>query len=212
VLNSETPTLSPQTVHWSFRRQNAFLPIVRAAQVCPGVAALNSQPPLPFSRSSGRSAAAFIVPTALSAIRVLVDLHSQFSVVSWTARKDGLKGPVLDFLGEPWLARLSVTGAKIWRGPPWAISLLAGCNHPAALYEASSIDGRNALQHSGSHAALCHADHRRGDDFSMHVYVTDFQLITCSTRAGRSTPRTEGRSRFRAASGRRASASARSRC
>jgi len=39
----------------------------------------------------------------------------------------GLIDRYIDFLGEPWLARLSVTAANIWRGVPFvAISLLAG--------------------------------------------------------------------------------------
>src|SRR5258708_39976130 len=69
----------------------------------------------------------FIVPTALSAIAFWWIYDSQFSVVSWTLSKMGLIDRYIDFLGEPWLARLSVTAANIWRGVPFvAISLLAG--------------------------------------------------------------------------------------
>src|SRR6058998_1417720 len=69
----------------------------------------------------------FIVPTALSAIAFWWIYDSQFSIVSWTLAKMGLIDRYIDFLGEPWLARLSVTAANSWRGVPFvAISLLAG--------------------------------------------------------------------------------------
>jgi len=55
----------------------------------------------------------FIVPTALSAIAFWWIYDSQFSVVSWTLSKMGLIDRYIDFLGEPWLARLSVTAANI---------------------------------------------------------------------------------------------------
>src|SRR5882757_7124954 len=90
----------------------------------------------------------FIVPTALSAIAFWWIYDSQFSVVSWTLSKMGLIDRYIDFLGEPWLARLSVTAANIWRGVPFvAISLLAGLQTiPPSLYEASSIDGATPWQ------------------------------------------------------------------
>src|SRR5204862_90072 len=90
----------------------------------------------------------FIVPTALSAIAFWWIYDSQFSVVSWTLTKMGLIDRYIDFLGEPWLARLSVTAANIWRGVPFvAISLLAGLQTiPPSLYEASSIDGATPWQ------------------------------------------------------------------
>src|SRR3954447_7358905 len=57
----------------------------------------------------------FIVPTALSAIAFWWIYDAQFSVVSWLLTKMGLIDRYIDFLGEPWLARLSVTAANIWR-------------------------------------------------------------------------------------------------
>src|SRR5437870_11876515 len=48
----------------------------------------------------------FIVPTALSAIAFWWIYDSQFSVVSCTLAKMGLIDRYIDFLGEPWLARL----------------------------------------------------------------------------------------------------------
>src|SRR5258707_8745850 len=90
----------------------------------------------------------FIVPTALSAIAFWWIYDSQFSVVSWGLTRLGLIHQYIDFLGEPWLARLSVTAANIWRGVPFvAISLLAGLQTISpSLYEASSIDGATPWQ------------------------------------------------------------------
>ncbi|MGH6612288.1 MAG: carbohydrate ABC transporter permease, partial [Burkholderiaceae bacterium] len=69
----------------------------------------------------------FIVPTALSAIAFWWIYDAQFSVVSWTLTRLGLIDRYIDFLGEPWNARLSVIAANIWRGVPFvAICLLAG--------------------------------------------------------------------------------------
>ena len=69
----------------------------------------------------------FIVPTALSAIAFWWIYDSQFSVISWTLTKLGLIDRYMDFLGDPWNARLSTIAANIWRGVPFvAICLLAG--------------------------------------------------------------------------------------
>src|SRR5689334_10372001 len=68
----------------------------------------------------------FIVPTALSAIAFWWIYDSQFSIVSWLLVKMGLIHTYIDFLGEPWAARLSTIAANIWRGVPFvAITLLA---------------------------------------------------------------------------------------
>src|SRR6195256_6952808 len=85
----------------------------------------------------------FIVPTALSAIAFWWIYDSQFSVVSWTLTKMGLIHRYIDFLGDPWMARLSVIAANVWRGGAFVgVSLLAGLQTiPPSLYEASSIDG-----------------------------------------------------------------------
>jgi len=73
---------------------------------------------------------------------------AQFSVVSWALAKMGLITTYIDFLGEPWAARLSTIGANIWRGVPFvAICLLAGLQtiNPE-LQEAAAIDGARAWQ------------------------------------------------------------------
>ena len=69
----------------------------------------------------------YIVPTALSAIAFWWIFDSQFSIISWILVKLGLIDKYIDFLGDPWNARLSVIGANIWRGiPVVAITSLAG--------------------------------------------------------------------------------------
>ena len=90
----------------------------------------------------------FIVPTALSAIAFWWLYDAQFSVLSWALTKAGLITTYVDFLGEPWLARLSTIAANVWRGVPFvAITLLAGLQTiPASLYEAASLDGATEWQ------------------------------------------------------------------
>src|SRR5688572_33101347 len=90
----------------------------------------------------------FIVPTALSALAFWWMYDSQFSVISWTLAKMGIIDRYIDFLGEPWLARLSTIAANVWRGVPFvAICLLAGLQTiPPSLYEAAALDGATPWQ------------------------------------------------------------------
>ena len=80
----------------------------------------------------------FIVPTALSAIAFWWIYDAQFSVISWTLQRMGLIDTYIDFLGDPWMARVSTIAANVWRGVPFiAICLLAGLQTISpALYEA----------------------------------------------------------------------------
>src|SRR6266568_2739624 len=129
----------------------------------------------------------FIVPTALSAIAFWWIYDSQFSIISWTLTKMGLIDHYIDFLGEPWLARLSVTAANIWRGVPFvAISLLAGLQTiPASLYEASSIDGATPWQQFWNVTLpLLTPIIAVVMTFSVLFTFTDFQLIYVLTRGG----------------------------
>src|SRR5467141_1135588 len=129
----------------------------------------------------------FIVPTALSAIAFWWIYDSQFSVVSWALTRLGLIHQYIDFLGEPWLARLSVTAANIWRGVPFvAISLLAGLQTISpSLYEASSIDGATPWQQFW-HVTLPMLTPIIAVvmTFSVLFTFTDFQLIWVLTRGG----------------------------
>src|SRR5215510_10928552 len=90
----------------------------------------------------------FIVPTALSAIAFWWIYDSQFSILSWGLQKMGLIHGYIDFLGEPWAARLSTIAANIWRGVPFvAITLLAGLQTISpTLYEAAALDGATEWQ------------------------------------------------------------------
>ncbi len=129
----------------------------------------------------------FIVPTALSAIAFWWMYDSQFSVISWLLARMGLIGQYIDFLGDPWNARLSTIAANVWRGVPFvAISLLAGLQTiPDSLYEASSIDGATPWQQFW-HVTLPMLTPIIAVvmTFSVLFTFTDFQLIYVLTRGG----------------------------
>ena len=129
----------------------------------------------------------FIVPTALSAIAFWWIYDSQFSVVSWVLMKWGWIDRYIDFLGDPWNARLSTIAANVWRGIPFvAISLLAGLQTISpSLYEAAAIDGATPWQRfyyvtlpllTPIIAVVM--------TFSVLFTFTDFQLIYVLTRGG----------------------------
>ena len=129
----------------------------------------------------------FIVPTALSAIAFWWIYDSQFSIISWVLVKLGWIDAYIDFLGEPWLARLSTIAANIWRGVPFvAISLLAGLQTiPASLYEAAALDGASPWQRF-YHVTLPLLTPIIAVvmTFSVLFTFTDFQLIYVLTRGG----------------------------
>ena len=129
----------------------------------------------------------FIVPTALSAIAFWWIYDSQFSVISWALTRMGVIHQYIDFLGEPWNARLSTVAANVWRGVPFvAISLLAGLQTiPPSLYEAAAIDGATPWQRfwyvtlpmlTPIIAVVM--------TFSVLFTFSDFQLIYVLTRGG----------------------------
>jgi multiple sugar transport system permease protein len=129
----------------------------------------------------------FIVPTALSAIVFWWLYDSQFSVISWTLTKMGLIDRYIDFLGEPWLARLSVIAANIWRGVPFvAICLLAGLQTISpSLYEAAALDGATPWQRFRFVTLpLLTPIIAVVMTFSVLFTFTDFQLIYVLTRGG----------------------------
>jgi len=129
----------------------------------------------------------YIVPTALSAIAFWWIYDAQFSVISWVLVKMGLIDQYIDFLGNPWNARLSTIAANVWRGVPFvAITLLAGLQTISpALYEAAAIDGASGWQRfrfitlpmlTPIIAVVM--------TFSVLFTFTDFQLIYVLTRGG----------------------------
>jgi multiple sugar transport system permease protein len=129
----------------------------------------------------------YIVPTALSAIAFWWIYDSQFSIISWVLLKMGLIDTYIDFLGDPWNARISVIAANVWRGIPFvAISLLAGLQTISpSLYEAASIDGATAWQ-KFRHITLPLLTPIIAVvmTFSVLFTFTDFQLIYVLTRGG----------------------------
>jgi multiple sugar transport system permease protein len=129
----------------------------------------------------------FIVPTALSAIAFWWIYDSQFSVVSWVLTRLGIIHEYIDFLGEPWLARLSTIAANVWRGVPFvAITLLAGLQTIApSLYEAAALDGASDWQ-KFRHVTLPLLTPIIAVvmTFSVLFTFTDFQLIYVLTRGG----------------------------
>jgi multiple sugar transport system permease protein len=129
----------------------------------------------------------FIVPTALSAIAFWWIYDAQFSIISWTLVKLGWIDRYIDFLGEPWLARLSVIAANIWRGVPFvAICLLAGLQTISpSYYEAASLDGATDWQQFRFVTLpLLTPIIAVVMTFSVLFTFTDFQLIYVLTRGG----------------------------
>ncbi len=129
----------------------------------------------------------FIVPTALSAIAFWWIYDAQFSIISWVLVKLGLIDRYIDFLGEPWLARLSVIAANIWRGVPFvAICLLAGLQTISpSFYEAASLDGATPWQQFRFVTLpLLTPIIAVVMTFSVLFTFTDFQLIYVLTRGG----------------------------
>jgi multiple sugar transport system permease protein len=129
----------------------------------------------------------FIVPTALSALAFWWMYDAQFSVISWTLMKMGLIHRYIDFLGDPWNARLSVIAANIWRGVPFvAICLLAGLQTISpSLYEAAALDGATPWQRFRFVTLpLLTPIIAVVMTFSVLFTFTDFQLIYVITRGG----------------------------
>lgn len=129
----------------------------------------------------------WIVPTALSAIAFWWLYDAQFSVFSWVLTKLGWIDHYIDFLGDPWNARLSTIAANVWRGVPFvAISLLAGLQTISpSYYEASAIDGATPWQQF-RHVTLPLLTPIIAVvmTFSVLFTFTDFQLIYVLTRGG----------------------------
>jgi multiple sugar transport system permease protein len=129
----------------------------------------------------------FIVPTALSAIAFWWIYDSQFSIISWLLVKMGWIHRYIDFLGDPWLARLSTIAANIWRGVPFvAICLLAGLQTISpSFYEAASLDGATPWQQFRFVTLpLLTPIIAVVMTFSVLFTFTDFQLIYVLTRGG----------------------------
>lgn len=129
----------------------------------------------------------YIVPTALSAIAFWWLYDAQFSVISWVLVKMGVITTYIDFLGNPWNARLSTIAANVWRGVPFvAITLLAGLQTISpSLHEAAAIDGATGWQRFRYITLpLLTPIIAVVMTFSVLFTFTDFQLIYVLTRGG----------------------------
>jgi len=129
----------------------------------------------------------WVVPTVLSALAFWWIFDSQFSIISWVLMKWGLISQPINFLGDPWNARLSVMAANVWRGIPFvAISLLAGLQTiPQSLNEAAAIDGATPWQRFRRVTLpLLTPIIAVVMTFSVLFTFTDFQLIYVLTRGG----------------------------
>jgi multiple sugar transport system permease protein len=129
----------------------------------------------------------YIVPTVLSAIAFWWIFDSQFSIISWTLVKLGLIDRNINFLGDPWHARLCLIAVNIWRGVPFvAITLLAGLQTVSpSLYEAATIDGATRWQNFRFVTyPLLTPIIAVVMTFSVLFTFTDFQLIWAMTRGG----------------------------
>ena len=130
----------------------------------------------------------WIVPTVLSALAFWWIYDPQFSIISYVLVDVlGWRETYINFLGDPWNARLSLIAANIWRGIPFvAICLLAGLQTISpSLYEAAMIDGASPWQRFRHItfpmllpilAVVL--------TFSVIFTFTDFQLVYAITRGG----------------------------
>ncbi len=130
----------------------------------------------------------FIVPTVLSAIAFWWIYDPQFSIISYVLVDVlGWRDTYINFLGEPWNARLSLIAANVWRGIPFvAITLLAGLQTISpSLYEAAMLDGASPwkrFQHVTFPMLMPILAVVL--TFSVIFTFTDFQLVYAITRGG----------------------------
>ncbi|MGH2369570.1 MAG: carbohydrate ABC transporter permease [Chloroflexota bacterium] len=127
----------------------------------------------------------WVVPTSLSILGWLWMFNSTYSVFNWVLTHLG--GPRLNWLGEPFLAMLSLQIVNVWRGIPFfGIMLLAGLQSiPRELHEAASIDGANAWQRFWAVTwPLLAPVTMVVTLFSLIHTLADFQVIYVLTRGG----------------------------
>jgi multiple sugar transport system permease protein len=129
----------------------------------------------------------YVVPTVLSAFAWWWIFDPQFSFISWTLVKLGLLQHNIDFLGDSWLARMSLMIANIWRGTPFfTVGYLAGLQSIAPdVYEAAQIDGSRGWQTFWQITwPLLLPLTIILTTFSAIFTITDFQLVWTITRGG----------------------------
>lgn len=90
----------------------------------------------------------WIVPASLSTLAWLWIFDPLHGVLNWALTQLHLIQTPIQWLGNPWLARLATIVVNIWRGTPFfGIALLAGLQTiPAELYDAARVDGATGWQ------------------------------------------------------------------
>jgi len=90
----------------------------------------------------------FIIPTVLSTLAWQWLFDPTFSVINWCLWQLGLITQRINWLGDEYLALVSIIIVNVWRGVPfYAISLLAGLQTISPeLQEAAAIDGATSWQ------------------------------------------------------------------
>ena len=129
----------------------------------------------------------YVVPTVLSAFAWWWIFDPQFSFISWALVRLGLLSHNVDFLGDAWLARMSLMIANIWRGTPFfTIGYLAGLQSiPTDVYEAAQIDGARGVRIFREITwPLLTPLTVILTTFSAIFTFTDFQLVWTITRGG----------------------------
>lgn len=87
--------------------------------------------------------ALFILPYAFPAFLAALVwkgmLNTQFGIINQTI----LGGAAINWLGDPWLAKLSILGVNLWLGFPYMFLICTGAlqSIPAELKEAGTMDG-----------------------------------------------------------------------
>jgi multiple sugar transport system permease protein len=129
----------------------------------------------------------WIVPTALSSLGWFMIFDPIFSPLSWLLKQAGLIDHNVNFLGDAFLAVISLCLANVWRGTPFfAIAILAGLQAvPQELHEVAAIDG------AGSWTRFRHVTLPVIQGvvlittlFSIIWTFADFQLIYVMTKGG----------------------------
>jgi len=129
----------------------------------------------------------YVVPTVLSAFAWWWIFDPQFSFISWSLVKLGLLRSNIDFLGDSWLARMSLMIANVWRGIPFfTVGYLAGLQSISPdVYEAAQLDGSRGWQTFWNITwPLLLPLTVILTTFSTIFTITDFQLVWTITRGG----------------------------
>jgi multiple sugar transport system permease protein len=90
----------------------------------------------------------WVIPISLSTLAWWWMFDPMFSVINWHLRSFGLVTAGVNWLGDPFWARVAVITVNVWRGIPFfALAFLAGLvSIPRELYESAETDGAGPLR------------------------------------------------------------------